>query len=164
MNRRVTKPTKWPVRPAKTQTHLGIRPVWPESSLSAWRKLLSLATQWIHSEYSEQTGRMPRLSWVFAGRTVILLILSRGGSQLSMVPCYTTHILLSIKILKPCEWFHGNLSIDPLSEIRKTWFLYKNDDFYMRYLHFLAVWAKRQWPLTSALGWGTGFTVGFRFL
>ena len=25
-----TKPTKWPVRPAKTQTSLGIRPVWSE--------------------------------------------------------------------------------------------------------------------------------------
>ena len=48
---RMTKPTKWPVRPAKTQVSLGIRPVWSEkfslglrpvwseSSLSAWRKL-----------------------------------------------------------------------------------------------------------------------------
>ena len=32
------------VRPAKTQISLGIRPVWSESSLSAWRKLGSLAT------------------------------------------------------------------------------------------------------------------------
>ena len=29
---------------------------------------------------SAQTGRMCRLSWVFAGRTVILLVLSWGGS------------------------------------------------------------------------------------
>ena len=47
----------------------GIRPVWSESSLSAWRKLGSLATQWAQSEDSDQTGRMPRLIWVFAGRT-----------------------------------------------------------------------------------------------
>ena len=40
----MTKPTKWHVRPAKTQISLGIRPVWSESSLSAWRKLGSLAT------------------------------------------------------------------------------------------------------------------------
>ena len=40
----------------------------------------SLATQWVHSEDSDQTGRMPRLIWVFAGRTVILLVLSWGGS------------------------------------------------------------------------------------
>ena len=41
---RTTKPTKWYVRPAKTQISLGIRPVWSESSLSTWRKLGSLAT------------------------------------------------------------------------------------------------------------------------
>ena len=57
-----------------------IRPVWSESSLSAGRKLGSLATHWAHSEDSDQTGRMPRLIWVFAGRTVTLLVLSWGGS------------------------------------------------------------------------------------
>ena len=41
MCHRMTKPTKWPVRPAKTQISLGI---WSESSLSAWRKVGSLAT------------------------------------------------------------------------------------------------------------------------
>ena len=40
-----------------------------QSSLSAWRKLGSLATHWAHSEDSDKTGRMPRLIWVFAGRT-----------------------------------------------------------------------------------------------
>ena len=59
------------VRPAKTQISLGIRPVWSESSLSAWRKLGSWATHKAHSEDSDQTGRMPRLIWVFAGRTLI---------------------------------------------------------------------------------------------
>ena len=38
------KTNKVTVRPAKTQICLGIRPVWSESSLSAWRKLGSLAT------------------------------------------------------------------------------------------------------------------------
>ena len=33
ISRIVTKPTKWHVRPAKTQISLGIRPVWSESSL-----------------------------------------------------------------------------------------------------------------------------------
>ena len=65
----VTKSTKWPVHPAKTQISLGIRPVWSESLLSAWRELGSLATHWAHSKDSDQTGRMPRLIWVFAGRT-----------------------------------------------------------------------------------------------
>ena len=69
MSRIVTKPTDWHVRLAKTQISLGIRPVWSESSLSAWRMLGSLATHWVHSEDSDQTGRMPRLIWVFAGHT-----------------------------------------------------------------------------------------------
>ena len=37
------------VRPAKTQISLGIRPVWSESLLSAWRKLGSLATHWVRT-------------------------------------------------------------------------------------------------------------------
>ena len=36
MSRLMTKPTKWHVRPAKTQISLGIHPVWSESSLCAW--------------------------------------------------------------------------------------------------------------------------------
>ena len=63
------KTNKMTVRPAKTQISLGIRPVWSESSL---------CTQWVakgpsflhaDSEDTDQTGRMPRLIWVFAGRT-----------------------------------------------------------------------------------------------
>ena len=65
----MTKPTKWHVCSAKTHVSLGIRPVWSEFSLSAWRKLGSFATHWVHSEDSDQTGWMPRLIWVFAGCT-----------------------------------------------------------------------------------------------
>ena len=50
MSRLVTKQTKWHVRPAKTQISLGIRPVWSESSMAAWRKIGSLASHWAHSE------------------------------------------------------------------------------------------------------------------
>ena len=39
-----------------------------QSSLSTWRKLGSLPTRWVHSEDSDQTGLMPRLIRVFAGR------------------------------------------------------------------------------------------------
>ena len=60
--------------PSKDLDQPGHRPVWSESSLSAWR------THWVHSEDSDQTGRMPRLIWVFAGRIVILLVLSWVGS------------------------------------------------------------------------------------
>ena len=47
------------VRPAKTQISLGIRPVWSESSLSAWRKVGTLATHWTHSEGSEMSEIEP---------------------------------------------------------------------------------------------------------
>ena len=69
LSRIVTKPTKWHVRPAKTQISLGIRPVWSEYSLCAhW---VAKEPSFLHadSEDSDQSGRMPRLIWVFAGRT-----------------------------------------------------------------------------------------------
>ena len=75
------KPNKVTVRPVKTQLSLDIHPVWSESLPSAWRKLGSLDTHWAHSEDSDETGRMPRLIWVFAGRTLILLVLSCRGSD-----------------------------------------------------------------------------------
>ena len=80
MRRLMTKPTKWRVRPAKTQISLGIRPVWSESSPCA--QWVAKDSSFLHadSEGSDQTGRMPRLIWVFAGRTTTLLVLSWGGS------------------------------------------------------------------------------------
>ena len=68
--------------PSKDLDQFGhICPVWSESSLSAWRKLVSLAIHWAHSEDSDQIGWMPRLIWVFAGRTLILLVLSCCSSN-----------------------------------------------------------------------------------
>ena len=57
------------MRPAKIQISLGIRPVWSESSLCA--QWVTKQPRFLHadSEDSDQTGRMPRLIWVFAGRT-----------------------------------------------------------------------------------------------
>ena len=71
MSRDMTKPTKW---------LWAQRRLWSESSLSAWRSSGSLATHWAHSKDSGKTGRMPRLIWVFAGRTLILLVFSCRGS------------------------------------------------------------------------------------
>ena len=51
-----------------------------QSQLSTWRKLGSLANHWAPSKDSDQNGWMPRLIWVFAGCTVILLVLSCCGS------------------------------------------------------------------------------------
>ena len=83
---RPDKINKVAVRPAKTQISLGIRPVWLEASLSAWRNLGPLTTHWAHNEDSDQTGRMPRLIWVIAGRTLSLLVLSCRGSFVCLAP------------------------------------------------------------------------------
>ena len=84
ISQRTTKPTIRLVHLAKTQISLGIRPGWSELSLFAWRKLGSLATHWVRSKDSDQTGRVPRLIWVFAGRTYILLVSSCAGSNVFM--------------------------------------------------------------------------------
>ena len=91
------KTNKMTVCPAKTQISLGLCPVWSESSLGA---------QWVDpsflhadSEDSDQTGRMPRLIWVFAGRTVILLVLSCGGS---IVP--TSHEMIFFFNMVAYSW------------------------------------------------------------
>ena len=67
------------------------------------RKLGSLATHWAHSEESDQTGRMPRLIRVFAGRTcyfVGCVMRRRRRSRLDwicswkimeIVTCLTSH-------------------------------------------------------------------------
>ena len=70
------------VPPAKTQISLGNRPVWSESTLCA--QWVAKGPNFLHadSEDSDQTGRMPRLIWVFTGRTLTLLVLSRGGSNI----------------------------------------------------------------------------------
>ena len=81
MSHDITKPTKL-VRPAKTQISLGIRPVWSEPSLCI--KSVAKDPSFLHvdSEDSDQTGRMPRLIWVFAGRTATLFVLSCGAAQM----------------------------------------------------------------------------------
>ena len=73
------------VRPAKTQISLGIRPVWSESSLCAQWVAKDFSFLHADSENSDQTGRMPRLTWVFTGRTTTLLVLSSGGSNVFLM-------------------------------------------------------------------------------
>ena len=59
----MTKPTIWPVRPAKTQISPGIHPVWSESLLSAWRNIGLLTAKRVHSEDSDQTQADQSLRW-----------------------------------------------------------------------------------------------------
>ena len=69
LSRLMTKPINVAVRPAMTQISLGIRPVWSESSICAQWVAKSQSFLHADSEDSDQTGRMPRLIWVFARRT-----------------------------------------------------------------------------------------------
>ena len=64
-----TKPANWHVRPAKSQISLGIHPVCSESLLCI--QWVAKDPRFLHADGvdSDQTGRMPRLIWVFAGRT-----------------------------------------------------------------------------------------------
>ena len=91
MSRSMTKPTMWPVHPAKTQISLGIHPVWSESSLSAWRNLWSLATHWVHSKDSDQTGWMPRLIWVFVGHIWHFVGFVMPWLNYQVIGCYSGH-------------------------------------------------------------------------
>ena len=81
------KTNKMTVRPVKTQISLGIRPVWSESSLSAWRNLGSLATHWSHGEDPDQTLLV--VSWGGSNykhkTSVITCLLTAGGRSCSLV-------------------------------------------------------------------------------
>ena len=85
LNHCMTKPAKWHVHPVKTQISLGIRPVWSESSLFAWRNIGSFATCWAPSEGSDQTGWM--LIWVFTGCTSFCWF-CLAAAQLLIIMCF----------------------------------------------------------------------------
>ena len=89
------KTNKMNVRPAKTRISLGIRPVWSESSLSAWRKLGSLTIHWAHSEDSDQTGLS--LRWV---HTHFVGFLMSWLGQIRKSYCYSsTNVTYNIETL-----------------------------------------------------------------
>ena len=117
------KTNKMTVRPAKTDQP-GHPPVWSESSLSAWWKFGSLATHWAHNEDSDQTGRMPRLIWVFAGRTVIVLVLSWGSS---VVFCFEDYRRACLKLRSSYSWFRNR----PMSRTLRSKVSWRNLDRYV---------------------------------
>ena len=67
--------------------------VWPESLLSARKNFGSLATNWLHSKDSDQTGQLPRLIWSLLGAYAILLVLSWAGSNLKYTCRNNLHLL-----------------------------------------------------------------------
>ena len=98
------KTNKMSVCPAKTQISLGIHPICSESSLCA--QWVAKDPRFLHadSQDSDQTGRMPRLIWVFAERTLILLLLSCPGSNYFKIS--KTYIMHTLILLSSClEYF-----------------------------------------------------------
>ena len=100
----MSKPTKWLCAWQR------LRSVWSECSLSALRKLGSLTSYWAHSKDSDQTGWMPRLIWVFAGRAghfvgfyMLLLIFESFFSH------NENHVLCPWRSAKKC---HNCLTIE----------------------------------------------------
>ena len=94
------KTNKMTVRPAKTQISLGIRPVPSESSLSAWRKLGSLANHWAHSEDSADAQADLSLRWAhnhFVGFVMRRLISS--VTIKNFVSSFDWDFILSDKLL-----------------------------------------------------------------
>ena len=80
LSHRLAKSTKWHMHPAQTQISLDVSPD-DQSSLPARRKLGSLATLWVHSEYTtDKTGWISMFICLFPRRPVILLVLSCAGS------------------------------------------------------------------------------------
>ena len=80
----MTKPIKWQVRPLKTQISLSIRPVWSESSPSAWIYLGSLAIHTAKTLVRLGTGRIrPVWSESSLGAQNTLFVLSCCGIYIS---------------------------------------------------------------------------------
>ena len=107
------------VRPAKTQNSLGIRPVWSESLLSAWRKLGSLATHWVHSEdwsdwadaQADQTLRWAHTH--FVGFVTRRLLFSYKQKSLQ---CYRSVFRLS-EVCELSKFCHQDSKYEPAHEI-----------------------------------------------
>ena len=100
----MTKPTKWHVRPAKTR----IRPVWSESSLSAWRKLGSLATNWAHSEdgcpgWSESSRGTQSFCWFCheAAHMYVLIYLWLSSTDVIKRYFCWRHVRAASRCVKP---------------------------------------------------------------
>ena len=102
--------------PAKTQISLGIHllsliRVFAVCMKKAWVLSYPMSTQWRLIRQGE--GGMPRLIWVFAGCTVILLVLSWGGSIDHLNVCLKlkdnySHRERVTQCPSASRWFHSN--------------------------------------------------------
>ena len=126
------KTNKMTMHPKKTQISLGIRPVWSESSL--WAQWVAKEPSFLHADSldTDQTGQMPRLFWVFARRTVSLLVLSWGDSFIygEDVDNIILKFLLCHCTVSNCVENHGTPGV-PCCE-NKIIVLWLSEHFYLK--------------------------------
>ena len=122
------KTNKITVCPAKIQISLGIRPVWSESSLSAWRKLGSLAT---HSEdWSDWADAQADLSLRWANMSVCWV------TRRLILRC--SHQPIHTDIIKEWHWFLNCFcSTSRSSLIFELWIFLCLNDVQFRFFRFL---------------------------
>ena len=99
MSHLMTKPTKWHVRPAKTQINLGIRPDWSESSLCA--QWVAKDPSFLHADAQADLS----LLWAFGHfvcfvmRRLISFYYKAFHVLTRLIPCsHAFSVLLSIVI------------------------------------------------------------------
>ena len=126
------KTNKMTVRPAKTQISLGIRPVWSESSLSAWRKLGSLATHWAHSEDSDRMGGCPGWSESSLGAHSFCWFCHEAAHIVTMIDTRNAILATGEWIPESLEgkenrllpaWYMENNGCKVLIQVRQFWML-----------------------------------------
>ena len=91
----MTNPTKWHVRPAKTQISLGIRPVWSEyrCALSGYVRTQAFFIR--TAKTLIRLGRCTGWSESSLGAHAIMLVLSWGGSLMCNIQIASFEIMLS---------------------------------------------------------------------
>ena len=101
------------VRPAKTQISLGIRPVWSESSLSAWRKVGTLATHWTHSEGSEMSEIEPIWDFQCYRNKLVVILNHFPGDKTVFYGLYLTLVFVGsdYRICPPLKSFFLTLTL-----------------------------------------------------
>ena len=120
MNRHTTKPTKWLLRPAKTQISLDIRPVWSVFAVRMKKHwVLSYPLWW----------RMSWLIWVFAWRTghfvcfVVLRLICRTRVGPTGRPVSTTGPILHIDLViwrRTIAWAKISAATSHKQNLRRT--------------------------------------------
>ena len=109
MSQCMSKLTNWSVWPAKNQISLGICPVWSASSLYAWRRIGSWATQW-----------MPNEDWSDYVATQFILLCSGSYMNALFLPGYLRLGCMARnrgQIYEASDWFKEALQINQVKQI-----------------------------------------------